>query len=405
MSFVWTVAWRLLREGRFQTALILGGVTVGVAVVVYITAIINGLQANIIDRTLSSQAHVVVRPAERLNQAALPSEAEVRTLADVRKRTQREASLAEPGALLAAVRAVPGVAAAAAVATGPGVAQQGGVRKAVVLLGVTLAEYREVIRLDDKRRAGELTLQPGQAMVGVELAQDLGLSPGSRLRVQGVTGESLSLQVSAILDYGLQDLNRRRVVLALRDAQSLLGLGRDVSELNLRVQRLFEAESVAADVRTATGLAADSWQQANAQLVTALRSQSASSVMIRVFVTLAVALGIASVLVVSVVQRQREIGILRAMGTPRQRILGVFLLQGAIVGLLGSCVGALLGGALALAFTRLARNEDGSALFPVVLDTELFLSTAVLATVVGVLAAWLPAVRAARLDPVEAIRG
>ena len=127
--------------------------------------------------------------------------------------------------------------------------------------------------------------------------------------------------------------------------------------------------------------------------------------MIRFFVTLAVALGIASVLVVSVVQRQREIGILRAMGTPRQRILAVFLLQGGIVGLGGSLLGTALGAALAVGFTRVARNADGSPLFPIVLQPELFVSSAALATLVGVLAAWLPARRAARLDPVEAIRG
>ena len=142
---------------------------------------------------------------------------------------------------------------------------------------------------------------------------------------------------------------------------------------------------------------ADSWQAANGQLVTALRSQSASSLMIRAFVTVAVALGIASVLVVSVVQRQREIGILRAMGTPRHRILGVFLLRGGIVGLGGSLLGAGLGGALAVGFTRIARNADGSPLFPIVLGAELFVSTAVLATAVGVLAAWLQALRA--FDP------
>jgi len=405
VRFVWTVAWRLLRDGRFQTWLIVGGVTIGVAVVVYITAIIDGLQANIIDRTLSSQAHVVLRPAERLNQRAWDARAEVRTLADVRKRTQREATIGDVDAVLAAVRAVPGVQAAAAVASGPGVAQQGGVRKAIVVLGVDLADFQQVIRLDDKRREGTLSLAAGEALIGSELASDLGLAPGARVRLQSASGEVLSVRVAGVLDYGVQDLNRRRVLLPLRDAQSLLGYGLEVTEIDVRVQRLFEAQRLAADLSRVTGLTAESWQAANGQLVTALRSQSASGLMIRFFVTLAVALGIASVLVVSVVQRQREIGILRAMGTPRQRILAVFLLQGGIVGLGGSLLGTALGAALAVGFTRVARNADGSPLFPIVLQPELFVSSAALATLVGVLAAWLPARRAARLDPVEAIRG
>jgi lipoprotein-releasing system permease protein len=405
VRFVWTVAWRLLRDGRFQTLLIVGGVTIGVAVVVYITAIIDGLQANIIERTLSSQAHVVLRPAERVNQRVWPDDGDVRTLADVRKRTQREATIGDVDAVLAAVRALPGVQAAAAVASGPGVAQQGGVRKAIVVLGVELADFQQVIRLDDKRRDGTLSLAAGEALIGSELASDLGLAPGSRLRLQSAAGEVLSVRVAGVLDYGVQDLNRRRVLLPLRDAQSLLGYGLEVTEIDVRVQRLFEAQRLAADLSRVTGLTAESWQAANGQLLNALRSQSASGLMIRVFVTVAVALGIASVLVVSVVQRQREIGILRAMGTPRRRILAVFLLQGGIVGLGGSLLGTALGAALAVGFTRVARNADGSPLFPIVLQPELFVSSAVLATLVGVLAAWLPARRAARLDPVEAIRG
>ncbi|MFN3327230.1 MAG: ABC transporter permease, partial [Bryobacteraceae bacterium] len=168
---------------------------------------------------------------------------------------------------------------------------------------------QQVIRLDDKLRAGVLALQAGEALIGTELAADLGLTPGSRLRLQSAAGESLSVRVAGVLDYGIQDLNRRRVLLPLRDAQSLLGYGLDVTEIDVRAERLFDAEALAADLRRATGLMADSWQAANGQLVTALRSQSASSLMIRAFVTVAVALGIASVLVVSVVQRQREIGI------------------------------------------------------------------------------------------------
>ncbi len=404
MNFVWTVAWRLLREGRFQTALILAGVSIGVGVIVYITAIVSGLQANIIDRTLSTQAHVVLRPADIVNQAPLTVPGSVK-LADVAKRTQRENTIANWSNIVARVRGTPNVSAVAAMASGPGVAQQGGVRKSVVLMGVELDDYRQVVRLDNKLQTGRLQLPTGTALIGKELAADLGLQPGGRLRLQAATGGSQSMTVGAILDFGLKDLNKRWVLLPLREAQNLLGYQRDVTEIYIKSERLFEAESLAANLALTTGLTADSWQSSNGQLVTALKSQSASSLMIRVFVTFAVALGIASVLVVTVVQRQREIGILRAMGTPASRILAVFLLQGGLVGLFGSLFGSLLGAVMAEGISRLAQTEDGSPLFPVALDGELFITTALIATLVGVLAALLPALRAARLDPVVAIRG
>ena len=153
-----------------------------------------------------------------------------------------------------------------------------------------------------------------------------------------------------------------------------------------------------------TGLEAESWMERNRQLLIGLRSQSASSWMIQLFVVIAVALGIASVLVVSVVQKSREIGILKAMGTRTAQVVRVFLVQGAVLGLAGSAVGILLGSGLALFFAALATNPDGSPTFPVALTPTLFLGAAAVATVTGLVAAVAPAERAASLDPADVIR-
>ncbi|HWT09461.1 MAG TPA: LptF/LptG family permease, partial [Roseomonas sp.] len=143
----------------------------------------------------------------------------------------------------------------------------------------------------------------------------------------------------------------------------------------------------------------------NLQFFTAVNAQQTSNVVIRVSVGLSVALGIASVLVVSVVQRSREIGILRAMGARRGQILRVFLIQGGVLGLLGSISGSVIAVGALMAWHRYARQADGSELFPLVIDNGLFVAAAMLAALTGVLAAVAPAVRAARLDPVVAIRG
>jgi lipoprotein-releasing system permease protein len=126
--------------------------------------------------------------------------------------------------------------------------------------------------------------------------------------------------------------------------------------------------------------------------------------MIQFFVIVAVALGIASVLIVSVVQKSREIGILRAVGTPPRRILLVFLIQGGVLGAAGSVVGSALGAAFAKLFESLATDPTGAPRFPVQLDLELYAMSSAIAIGVGLLAAALPARRAARLDPATAIR-
>jgi lipoprotein-releasing system permease protein len=142
----------------------------------------------------------------------------------------------------------------------------------------------------------------------------------------------------------------------------------------------------------------------NRQLLIGLRSQNASSWMIKVFVILAVALGIASVLGVSVIQKSRQIGILKATGTSTGAVLRIFLAEGAIVGLLGSAGGAALGTAMSLFFASLARSPNGDPVFPVDLSPGLFLLASAVAMFTGLASAAYPARRAARLDPATVIR-
>ena len=127
-------------------------------------------------------------------------------------------------------------------------------------------------------------------------------------------------------------------------------------DLPVEVDRIFDAERVAREIQRRWGLTADSWMELNQQLLVGLRSQSASSWLIQVLVVLSVALGIASVLGVSVIQKAREIGILRAMGTNSNRIMGIFLLQGGLVGFTGALAGVGGGG---------APDGDGQPAWPV----------------------------------------
>src|SRR5690606_21136852 len=158
------------------------------------------------------------------------------------------------------------------------------------------------------------------------------------------------------------------------------------------VEDVFDADRTSARIRGLTGLQAESWMETNAQLMNALTSQSMATNMISFFVAISVALGIASVLAVSVTQRTREIGILRAMGTRRRQMLGVFLVQGAVLGLLGSLAGALAGWALVAAF-----NNFGPQLFIIAMPMGLIPAAMAVATIAGIIAAAVPAARASRL--------
>jgi len=125
---------------------------------------------------------------------------------------------------------------------------------------------------------------------------------------------------------------------------------------------------------------------------------------VRFFLALVVAIGVASVLIVSVVQKTKEIGILRAMGAGRGRILQVFLMQGALIGASGAVLGSACGYLLTAIMSNVLRADDGTPLFTATFSPTLYLYTVLGATVLGLVAAVMPARRAANLDPAQAIR-
>lgn len=403
MRFELTVALRFLREGRFQSLLIIVGVAAGVAVVTYISALVEGLQGNTIAKTLGNQAHVVVKPREEV--ARPTREVTDAVLArDVQARAQRLRSIDNWAALIPLLERTPNVVAASPMATGAALALRGDASKSIALVGIELDKYDRIVDLSSKVVQGEARIVPGEALIGTELARDFGIGVGDRFTVQTAAGGSDVLKVAGLLDLGNRELNRRQVYISLRAAQSLLNVPGGVTNIDIKVAQLFEAETTAALIRRQTDMEIESWMQTNAQLLSALNAQTISTLMIRVFTSIVVVLGIASVLVVSVVQKRKEIGILRAMGATRRQMTQVFLTQGAIVGLLGSILGTILAAFLLWGFSTFVRGSDGQPLFVISLSFNLAFGVALGATVCGILAAVLPALRAARLDPAQAIR-
>lgn len=400
-AFERRVALRFLREGRMQSLLIVVGVAAGVAVVTYISALISGLQASTLERTLGAQPHLTIRTREDTPLIAPPPG--TRALDRVQPRAQRLRSIAGWPALAAALQRRPGVQAVSPMVSTAGLALRGSASASVSVSGVELDRYDRIVRLREKIVAGQPQLGPGEAIIGRQLAADLALGVGDRFTLR--TGElDTTLRVTALVDLGARELNRRSVYLPLRSAQSLAGLPGGATSLDLRLDDVWAADALAAGLAAQLPYEVEGWQQANAQLVSALNAQSISTGIVRAVVGVVVVLGIASVLVVSVVQKQREIGILRAMGATRAQVQRVFLLQGAVVGAIGSLLGVLLALALIAAFTRFVKGSDGMPLFAIALPLALTLRVVLVATVAGVLAAVAPARRAAALDPAQAIR-
>lgn len=408
LPFEWIVALRFLREGRLQTLFISGGVAIGVAVIVFMSALLSGLQGNLVRRVLSAQAHIQLLPPKDVARALGPPPGLAPGAVEgaiVQTPLQRTQSIDQWQALVAQIAAMPDVQVVSPTAAGPALAVRGDASRALSLTGIVPELYFRIVDLPDKLVRGSARLGNGDVFIGTELAADLGLAVGDKLRLSGSKGATATLIVTGLLDLGNKGANQRAAYVALHTAQSLLGLAGGASGIDVTVQDVYAAERIAQRITRLTGVQADSWIATNAQFFSAVQAQKTSNTTIRLFVALSVAFGIASVLVVSVVQKSREIGILRAMGIRRGQVLRVFLLQGGLLGLAGSVGGCALGAGGLLLWQHVAVNADGTPLFPLSIEPALLGTALLLATLTGLLAALAPALRAARLDPAVAIRG
>ncbi len=404
LPFEWIAAVRFLREGRLQTLFIVIGIAIGVGVIVFMSAMLAGLEANFLKRVLTSQPQIQLLPLDQVARPLRNRKGEME-IATVQRPSQRIISIDQWPKIRDNMLAIPEVTAVAPTMTGSMLAVRGDASRAITVNGVEPASYFKIVRVPDYIIAGEARLTSEDIILGMELAKDLGATIGDKLNIRAASGATRALTVSGVVDLGNKGVNMRMTYVALRTAQSLLGMIGGVTTIDLTVSDIYAADVLAQQIQSSNAVKAESWMKTNAQFFTAVRAQSTSNTLIRVFVGLSIAFGIAAVLIVSVIQRSKEIGILRAMGTSRGQILRIFLVQGGLLGFFGSLFGLVLGVGALVYWHAIARQVDGSELFPLIIERSLIINTAILATATGLMAAMAPALRAAKLDPVVAIRG
>ncbi len=394
----WRIALRFLADNPLQTLLISVAISVGAAVIVFITALMLGLQNNMINKTLGTQAHIRIEATQQHNIFSEIAEGRY-VWALESPRAQRLQTINNWQQVRDTLDKYPQLNAVSPLISGPAFAQKGTARSSVALVGIDPKRYHGIINLQEYLLEGEFSVTASDVMIGSQLAEDLGLRTGDKLRLDAGDNRQSVMNVAGIFELGVRELDSRYVYTGLKQSQTLLNLPGGVTLIEIKISDVFVADYWARRLQKLTGLYVQSWMDSNAQLLNGLQSQTMTTQIIRVFVAMSVIFGIASVLAVSVVQRTREIGILRAMGSSQQQILRVFLLQGGLLGLAGSLLGVLLGYLMVQGF-----NSAGQRLFEIVLEPSMLLSAITIATVAGVVAAMVPARRAAKYDPAVAIR-
>lgn len=287
----WRIALRFLADNPLQTLLISVAISVGAAVIVFITALITGLQDNVIDKTLGTQAHIRIEATRQHNNYAASPEGQYIWMLES-PRAQRLQTINNWQEVRNALDTYPIFKTVSPLISGPAFAQKGTARASVALMGIEPVRYAGIIQLDDYLVAGHFKVGASNVLIGYQLAEDLGLRVGDKLRLDAGDDRQTIVDIAGIFELGVRELDSRYVYTDLKQAQALLNLPGGVTFLELKITDVFDAEYWAQRVKQLTGLHVQSWMESNGQLLNALSSQSMTTQMIRIFVAMSVVLAL-----------------------------------------------------------------------------------------------------------------
>ncbi|MFZ4508215.1 MAG: ABC transporter permease [Fimbriimonas sp.] len=378
-------------------------VVVGSLVYVFITSLLAGVQKSVVDSALSETSQVTVQATDDDPKLILPRPNDQLVLADVQSGRERPERIGEWRATLASIAKLPEIEATSPVAAASGFVTKGGKTKPVTMNGVREDLVSGINALNKKIVSGTVDFTSKRIVIGVELAKSLSCQVGDKLQVRSEAGTVEPYTVAGIFEFGTKDQNERTAYCSLEDGQRLAGIVGYINRIEIRLKDVNTADSVAAQVRSLTGLKVVPWTEQFRDINSALAQIDLSKNMIRSFALISVAFGIASVLGVSVAQKSKEIGILKGMGAQTSQILWIFILSGGLIGLIGAPLGAGLG-ALLVNLLASIPPKPGESAFPALFDWSFFWQAVIVSNIVCLLSGLGPARRASLLNPVEAIR-
>jgi lipoprotein-releasing system permease protein len=398
MLYAFKIASRYLTAAKAQTALLVLGVAVGVFIFIFMSALIGGLAEFILSRTVGDISHVTIE-AEVVDPALLirpPG-----TVLLVQEPPSDTVALREATNFLPLIAAMPEVKALSPQITGAGFLRRGTQVAQVSVVGLEPGRESAILNLDGYLVQGDARLRTGAILLGRALAEDLGLSLGQTVEVQSQDGIAAALTVTGLYQIGSGGPDRRMAYVSLTTARRLFAMPQGVSRVEIKLHDLYAADSMADRIRALTGLPAKSWTEDGQQLLEALDAQAQTGYFLKTFAMITIIIGVASALLLSTYRRRPEIGIMRAMGAPRWFVVVVFVMQGALIGVMGGLFGAAAGYLALLPFP--SREAFRSGTLPMDI-TQGSYGLAITLTVIGaILASILPARAAARVDPVTAI--
>jgi lipoprotein-releasing system permease protein len=417
----WHIASRYLWANPRQSALIAAAVGIGVSIIVFVPSVNLSFYNNLLNKSINSAPQVRVmredKTIQRDRKAVLP---DIQALPQTPRQAQRQdqrvifadqteirrQKLLGYRSLMDALMRLPGVVAVAPAIGENVVVVNGNRRLTASLRGVDPRREQQVTDIRNDIRSGDFDhLASGQAFIGWRLADELGVSIGERFNVITADGRQ-SLKVVGLTDTGLYFNDIQDLYVNIAQAQRLLDLPGQVSSIGLKLADYNDADEVSTAVQRQFALKTRNWMEDNSEMLQQNASFRVIIGFINFLIIAAAASSITSMLIMTIANKSREIGILKAMGMTQGAIIRIFMTQAMLLSLLGAGLG-LLGGQGIISIYNATPYAKATVMGierqPVTINWEYAGIAIFYALLTSFFASLLPAWQAGRLDPVKAI--
>lgn len=384
MKLAFKIAVRFLKSTKGQTALIALGIAVGVSVQIFIGSLIQGLQKSLVNKTIGNSSQITI--SSKYSDKLIDNYDSI--VDKIKNSDDRIKNLS-------------------IVSDGPALIKNDSKTYSVLLRGMNINDSDKIYNIKNSVYEGTIPKNDSEILMGKDLRDELNLNINDKVDIITNSGQLKTLTVTGFYDLKISTLNKSWLLTDLSTIKSLFSTGDKITGIEMQVTDVFKADEIALNISAKLDsniVTVDNWKAQNASLLSGLNGQSVSSYMIQVFVMISVVLGIASVLVVTVVQKSKQIGILKAMGIRDTQSSLIFLFEGFLLGIMGAILGVIFGLGLSYMFTKFAVNPDGTPVVELYIDYKFIGASALIALLASTLAALIPARGSSKLNPIEVIR-